>query len=175
MFRITIPTSELANLSLSIDEVATALQLDENSFVFLNANPEPLSQLIAQVLETKTIKDLKAIKAAYSSSKNLTLQRKTFRPPKEFVSLKNNCCNQCSCERPSCSHYWWARSGKTTMVQGLVSALIGLNSELKICAPTGRAAKELEKHQVWQNGSHQPFICSWRNAVRQRKMIISTL
>ena len=34
-------------------------------------------------------------------------------------------------------------SGKTTMVQGLVSALKTLNADARLCAPTGRAAKRI--------------------------------
>ena len=36
-------------------------------------------------------------------------------------------------------------SGKTTMVQGLVSALKMLNIEARLCAPTGRAAKRISE------------------------------
>jgi len=36
-------------------------------------------------------------------------------------------------------------SGKTTMVQGLVSALKTLNADARLCAPTGRAAKRISE------------------------------
>ena len=36
-------------------------------------------------------------------------------------------------------------SGKTTMVQGLVSALKTLEADARLCAPTGRAAKRISE------------------------------
>ena len=61
------------------------------------------------------------------------------------------------------------------MVQGLVSALIGLNSELKICAPTGRAAKRIGETpglaELEPSTIHM-FLAKRRAA---KEMIISTL
>ena len=39
-------------------------------------------------------------------------------------------------------------AGKTTMVVGLVSALEALKQTVKICAPTGRAAKRIEENPI---------------------------
>lgn len=44
-------------------------------------------------------------------------------------------------------------AGKTTMVLGLVSALEALEQSVKICAPTGRAAKRIEENPILEKFS----------------------
>ena len=50
-------------------------------------------------------------------------------------------------------------AGKTTMVQGLVSALKSLKADIRLCAPTGRAAKRISETPGLANSTHQLFIC----------------
>ena len=54
-------------------------------------------------------------------------------------------------------------SGKTTLVQGLVSALKTLKADLRLCAPTGRAPKRIAETPGLAEFFHQPFINSSQN------------
>ena len=71
-------------LSLSIDEVATALQSDENSFVYSERKSRTvISTHRSSLRDKKIIKDLKAIKSAHSSSgKYLTFTEKDIQTSK---------------------------------------------------------------------------------------------
>ena len=53
-------------------------------------------------------------------------------------------------------------AGKTTMVLGLVSALESLEQTVKICAPTGRAAKRIEENPTLASTNPQQFIDFWQ-------------
>lgn len=133
-------------LSLSIDEVAAALQSDENSFVYSERKSRTvISTHRSSLRDKKIIKDLKAIKAAHSTSgKYLTFTEKDIQTSKGIrLSKEQLAAINVVVNAPIAVITGGPGSGKTTMVQGLVSALIGLNSEIKICAPTGRAAKRI--------------------------------
>ena len=51
-------------------------------------------------------------------------------------------------------------TGKTRIIEGLAQVLVnGFRKTIRICAPTGRAAKRIAENQALKNFNHQQFTC----------------
>ena len=135
-------------LNLPINDIADALKSDDDAFVFSDRKSRTvISTRISDLRDRKIIKELEAIQSGHRPlGKGLKFGEKDIRTSKgiqlskeqlDAINVVVNASIAVITGGPG--------SGKTTMVQGLVSALLGLNANIRICAPTGRAAKRISE------------------------------
>ena len=138
------------------NEVSTLVKLDKDTIGgYLTANDKAfhsgerrnkpvLSTLKSALRDTKITNELKRIIKNGKSQNDVFFTSETIETSKgidlseEQVNAINTAINN-----PISIITGGPGAGKTTMVQGLVSALKQLKKDIQICAPTGRAAKRI--------------------------------
>ena len=133
-------------LQMAIEEVAETLDRLDDAFVYSNRKSRRLiSTHRSNLRDGKIVREIKSIKAeAKSRRKRLKFTEKEIETSEgiklseEQLDAINTVVNS-----PVSIITGGPGAGKTTMVQGLVSALKSLGLEIRISAPTGRAAKRI--------------------------------
>lgn len=145
-----------APLERVINEVSTLVHINQNTvggyltanhkaFYFGERRKKPvLSTLRSAYRDAKIVDELKRIIKKSKSQRDVNFTASTIQTSKginlseEQVDAINTAINN-----PVSIITGGPGAGKTTMVQGLVSALKQLKKDIQICAPTGRAAKRI--------------------------------
>ena len=133
-------------LQMAIEEVAETLDRLDDAFVYSNRKSRRLiSTHRSNLRDGKIVREIKSIKAeAKSRRKRLKFTEKEIETS-EGINLSEEQLDAINTvvNSPVSIITGGPGAGKTTMVQGLVSALKSLGLEIRISAPTGRAAKRI--------------------------------
>jgi len=135
-------------LSIDIDKVSAALEKDKGTFVYLNRkNKLTISTNESSSRDEKIAREMKSIIEKHKPiSEGMVFDEKSIETT-DGISLSEEQINAINdvIKAPIAVITGGPGSGKTTMVQGLVSALKTLEADARLCAPTGRAAKRISE------------------------------
>lgn len=133
-------------LSISAEKVETALSENKESFVYMERkNKTVLSTIVSSRRDKKIAEEIKKIvtdhkpvsRGVIFNAKNIETSGGVTLSDEQIDAINNVVKSSVSVITGG------PGSGKTTMVQGLVSALKTLKAKVRLCAPTGRAAKRI--------------------------------
>ncbi len=135
-------------LQVTADKVQAALSSNKEAFVYKERkNRTVISTIESSRRDEKIAKEIKSIIEKHKSisdgrvfdSKNIETSDGITLSDEQINAINN------VVKSPVSVITGGPGSGKTTMVQGLVSALKTLNKNVRLCAPTGRAAKRISE------------------------------